>query len=501
MPVEKACAPVLTARSTALEPVVSSDETNRVIGWRDLFAHRNASVSLMLTGGVAIHALSLRVVTTILPSVVEEIGGLPFFAWVTTLAMVSSIWGAALASTLVNSRGLQQSYRISLILFAAGSVTCAIAPDMAIMLVGRLLQGFGGGLLTALAYATIRRVFSGVLRTRAIVLVSGIWGIAALCGPLLGGILAGWGLWRWAFWLDLPVAVAVWMMAERALPASRSASDANAGLESNQILIRLLLLGAAVLAVAIGGVSGSTVWSCSGFVVGVILMTMLLRREGRSGVTPFRLIPSGAYQPKNVVGSISLVMAIMAGSSAAVIFLPYVATNVDGYPPIIGGYLSAILALSWTTAAFISASANPTWERRSIYAGSVLIMLGMAFSCWSLVYGSLLSIAVSLVPVGGGIGIAWAHLGNLMMSHARPAERDVSSAFISTNQMIALAFGSAFAGTIANLAGFADPTLGPSAVVQSVAWVFVSFSILSAAAVPLAMIAVRQAGALPSADN
>jgi hypothetical protein len=128
-------------------------------------------------------------------------------------------------------------------------------------------------------------------------------------------------------------------------------------------------------------------------------------------------------------------------------------------------------------------------------------MLGMAFSCWSLIYGSLLSTAIALVPVGGGIGIAWAHLGNLMMSHARPAERDVSSAFISTNQMIALAFGSAFAGTIANLAGFADPTLGPSAVVHSVAWVFVSFSILSAAAVPLAMIAVRQAGALPSANN
>jgi hypothetical protein len=88
-----------------------------------------------------------------------------------------------------------------------------------------------------------------------------------------------------------------------------------------------------------------------------------------------------------------------------------------------------------------------------------------------------------------------------MMSHARPAERDVSSAFISTNQMIALAFGSAFAGMIANLAGFADPTLGPSAVVQSVAWVFLSFSILSAAAVPLSVIAVRQSAALPAADN
>lgn len=163
--------------------------------WRDLFTAGNMAVSAMLTGGVAIHALSLRVVATILPSVVAEIGGLRFFAWATTLAMVGSIWGAALAAVLANSRGLKGAYRVSLVLFASGSTICAVAPNMMTLLIGRLFQGFGGGLLTALAYTTIRRVFVEALRTRAIVLVSGIWGVAALCGPLLGGVLAGWGFW------------------------------------------------------------------------------------------------------------------------------------------------------------------------------------------------------------------------------------------------------------------------------------------------------------------
>jgi MFS family permease len=476
-------------------------KSNRTVGWRALFMRGNAAVSLMFTGGVMIHALSLQVVATILPSVVSEIGGLRFFAWTTMLAMISSIWGAALAATLVNSRGLKGAYRISVVFFGAGSTICAIAPDMAILLVGRLFQGFGGGLLSALAYTTIRRVFAEALRTRAIVLVSGIWGIAALCGPLIGGVLAGWGFWRWAFWMDIPVAFVVGILAERVLPSSVPADTSGIGFTAYRTLRRLMLLGASVLAVAIGGIGGSTVWSGGGLVIGSLLMIILLRTEETPGVNPFRLFPSGAYRPQTVLGAISLVMAIMAGTRTAVIYLPYVATEVDGYNPILGGYLSAIAALSWTTAAFISASAEQEWVKRSTLLGAALVALGLGLTSWALVAGSLIWVAVALVPVGGGTGIAWAHLGNLMMAHARETERDVSSAFISTNSLIAQAFGSALAGMIANLAGFADPALGPNAVVQAVAWVFLAFSALAAAAIPASIISVRLSAPLqPAAD-
>jgi hypothetical protein len=88
------------------------------------------------------------------------------------------------------------------------------------------------------------------------------------------------------------------------------------------------------------------------------------------------------------------------------------------------------------------------------------------------------------------------------MAHAKKAERDVSSAFIYTNQMIASAFASALAGMITNLAGFADRALGPSMVVQSVAWVFLCFSALAAAAIPIAIVSVRLSAALqPAADD
>jgi MFS family permease len=485
---------VLSDNKSEEAPSPNSAAENRgsavSVGWRVLLSERNAAVSVMLAGGVAIHALSLRVVATVLPSVVAEIGGLQFFAWTTTVAMVSSIWGAALAAPLT-ARGLKVAYRVSLVVFATGSIFCAVAPSMGILLVGRFFQGLGGGLLTALAYTTIRRVFPEALRTRAIVLVSGIWGVAALCGPLLGGVLAAWGFWRWAFWLDIPVAAAVGLLAEHALPKSVAKDDRGSGLLASVMLGRLSLLGASVLAVAVGGVGGRAIWSGIGLMVGGVLLITLLRMEQASGAASFRLMPTGVYRLHNVVGAVSLAMALMAGSIAAVLYLPYVATEAGGYSPIFGGYLSGIVALSWTTASFISASAVQEWAKRSIFFGAALVALGMMLTAWALIVWSFVFVALALVLVGGGIGIAWAHLGTMMMAHARETEHDVSSAFISTNQMLAQAFASALAGMIANIAGFADPGLTPSAVARAVAWVFLSFSIFAAAALPPSVISVR----------
>jgi MFS family permease len=96
----------------------------------------------------------------------------------------------------------------ALAVFSAGSVGCALALSMPWMLAGRTVQGLGGGLLAALSYGLIQLVFAQRLWPRAVALVSGMWGVATLCGPAVGGLFAQAGHWRWAFWFLLPVAAA-----------------------------------------------------------------------------------------------------------------------------------------------------------------------------------------------------------------------------------------------------------------------------------------------------
>ena len=461
-------------------------------GWAALFGKGNAGPLLVLTSGVLMHALSLRVVATVLPSAVAEIGGLRFFAWTVTVAFLGAISGAAFAAPLAISRGLRGAYRISLLLFAGGSAVCATSPDIGMFLAGRLLQGLGGGLLTALAYTTIRRVFPATLHTHAITMVSGVWSAGALSGPLLGGVLAGWGLWRWAFWIDVPIAVAVAALAERTKLTGRDSSPIRGETAARIGFLRLALLGVAVMAMAVGGTSGRAL-AGGGLMAGIVLLAMMLRLDAavEPGPGGSRLLPTGAFDPRNTLGAVSLAMALMAGSTTAAFYVPYVVTKVGGHAPIVGGYLSAAVAVSWTLAAFAGASAGRASARRFVICGPALEASGLILTAWALNTGSLGLVAAALVPVGAGVGLAWAHLGSLMIASAKEAERDLAGSFISTLSLIAQAFAAAFAGIVANLAGFADLALGPEGVMRGVFWLFLVFSLLPAVAVLAGLRAVR----------
>lgn len=478
---------------TAHEPVTAVMESGQPDGWATLLGPGKTGPLLVLAGGVLMQALSLRVVATVMPSAVAEIGGVRFFAWASTVAFVGAIWGAALASPLAAARGLRAGYWVSLLVFAGGSALCATAPEITRFLGGRLLQGLGGGLLTALAYTTIRRVFPAAVHTRAITIVSGVWSVGALCGPLFGGLFAGWGSWRSAFWIDLPLALTIGALAEQ-IKVTRGRSRLERSTDGGKIgLDRLALLGGAAIAVSVGGVSGRSFAGAFGLIVGLALLVATMRIDNASVRRPgsARLLPAGAFDPRSTLGAVSLAMALMAGCTTASFYVPYVFAEAGGHDPIAGGYLSTIVAVSWTAAAFASAGASRKRAQALIVCAPILEAAGLIFCAWMLDTGSFALVAAALVPVGAGVGFAWAHLGSLLIASAREAERDLAGAFISTLQLIAQAFASALAGMVANLAGFADPASAADGVERAVFWVFLVFSLLAAAAVPAGVRALR----------
>lgn len=433
--------------TSAVDPAAAN--TTQAASWGNLFADGLGWRTTLIVGAAGVHTLSTFIVGTVLPSVIRDLGGVAFIAWVTTVYITAAICGTALGGWAMTRFGARGGYAIALSAFVAGSLLCSVAVNMPFLLIGRVLQGLGGGLMTALAYGTIGRLYPDHLRPRAIVLISSIMGMAAVVGPLVGGSLATLGSWRIAFLVDVPAGLLLLAVALRSLPKNQGSSATVA-----VPMMRVLCLGGGALAILIGGTIGDVGAVLGGIGIATLAILMALRLDDRA---PVRLLAQGAYNPRYTIGAISATMGLISGFpiSVVVTFLPFVLIKAFDYQSLVAGYALAIHAICWTLAAVATASPGDRTARRLMGASPIIVLVGMIVLMLSLFDGNMAGVLASQALLGGGIGMAWAHMSALLIRCADDASRSSASALIPTTQQLAMLFGSAIAGVTANLAGLA----------------------------------------------
>ena len=461
--------------------------------WAALLSGANGVRSLALAGGVVLHAINVYIATTILPSVVKDIGGIDYYAWNTTLFVAASILGSALSARLLGRLGPRGAYLVASLVFASGALACAFAPSMPVMLVGRLVQGLGGGFLFALSYAMIRLVFDEPLWPRAMALVSGMWGVATLVGPAVGGVFAELGIWRAAFWSLIPVAGLFAVLAATVLPKRSTESVEPTPLP----LTQLWLLTAAVLAVSAGSVSSTLPLNLLGLAAAAMFTALLIFTESRSR---HRLLPAGAFRLTTALGALYATMSLLAVAvTSGEIFVPLFLQVLHHQSPLVAGYLAALMAAGWTLGSIASAGMTGANVRRAILAGPILGVVGMLALALLMPRESnggaqtLTPICLALTLIGLGVGLAWPHLLTRVFQVAPDGEQDLASASITTVQLFATAFGAALAGMVANIAGLTEPG-GIEGTASAAVWLFGVFALAPVMGVLIARRVVQPIG-------
>src|SRR3954452_16558319 len=188
-------------------------------GWRSLFKREWVPTLAILLGGVLLQSMNVLLLTTVLPSIVGELGGVAMLSWPTTAYLASSIVAASCAGVLATAIGSRTVYCAGVAVFALGALLCSLAPAMGWIVVGRLVQGFGGGLEAAVAYVLVRGTFPESAWSRTIALMSTSWSMSVLIGPLVGGVFAHFGNWRSAFVTTAVIAVVLAVSAFFILPS------------------------------------------------------------------------------------------------------------------------------------------------------------------------------------------------------------------------------------------------------------------------------------------
>ncbi|MBD2795717.1 MFS transporter [Xenorhabdus sp. 18] len=443
--------------------------------WRDLFSSENAPSAIALSLGVGLMAVNTLIAITILPSVVNDIGGLNLYAWNTTLFVVASIMGSILSARLLSASGARKAYLVAALVFFIGSLLCTLAPTMEVMLIGRTIQGLGGGFLFALSYLMINLVFVQSLWPRAVALVSGMWGVATLIGPAIGGIFAEMNAWRYAFGIMLPIILCYAVFTYRILPKTATQNKTKTALP----LVQLILLSAAVLAVSAGSLAQDIRLNITGIVVAVILVSLLVIHERR---TSTRLLPKNALNlcSPHLVLFVTIILLVIGLSGD--VFVPYFLQMLHGQSPLASGYMVASAALGWTIAEMLSASWQGAKIRFAIVSGPIFMLVGMLLLLALLPSQSagewqiILPIILGLGLFGFGVGFGWPHLLTRILQVSSDEDKNIAGSSITTVQLFATAFGSALGGMTVNLFGFYQPG-GITGAASSSHWLFLLFSI------------------------
>jgi MFS family permease len=421
-----------------------------------LFYRAHLFPTVMLGGGIALHAVETYITATLMPSVVRDIGGLPLFAWATTLYVAASVLGSIFVAVRPDGVTLNRCYVGGATLFGVGSLVCAAAPMMEILLIGRVVQGLGAGLLVTLGYSFIRFVYPERLWNTASTLYAAVWGIATFLGPTIGGIFAAGSAWREAFLLIIPIAAIMAIAAPRLLPSGESER-----ISTKAPFPQILLLLAAVLAVSFSGSVDTVAVRGTLALCAALAVAAMVTIERRSSA---RLLPAGTVSLASPLARVYLIMLLLLVALASDIYIPFFLQELHGVTPLVSGYLVALLALGWTAAAFLTSSLTGRRSKRAIAAGTLVEALATGLLVFALARHNpdgglalLVPATVLIFAMGFGVGLGWAHLVTHVLRLAPDGEKDKASAAITTMQALGTAFGAAIAGLIANSAGLAAP--------------------------------------------
>ena len=345
---------------------------------------------------------------------------------------------------------------------------------MAVMLIGRAAQGLGGGGLLALSYVAVARLFPDRLMPRLMALISAIWGVSALCGPLIGGVFASMGFWRGGFWAFALQAAVLILAALILLRPEQERADRTA---ARPPYVRLALLAAATLAIAEAGVRASLGPSLALGLAGLLLLWWFLRRDAGAADA---ILPAGGLDIRLSTGAgLIAVFTLSAATISFTTYGPFLMSLLHGADPLVGGYMVALESAAWSVAAIVTASAGARLEPRLIRWGAVTIVLGIVGFALVMPQGPVGALAPWALLQGAGFGMAWAFIIRRVVAGAAASDRERAASALPTAQLIGYALGSALSGMVANALGFADgatPEEGRAAGF----WVFAAFLPLAA---------------------
>jgi EmrB/QacA subfamily drug resistance transporter len=439
-------------------PVAVSDPESGSAG---ISLQRRNLIFVAVLLGMLLAALDQTIVATALPTVVADLGGAGHQSWVVTSYLLASTIVTAIVGKLGDLFGRKAVFQVSVVFFLVGSVLCGLSESMTMLVASRALQGIGGGAVMVTAMAVIGEVIPLRERGRYQGALGAVFGVTTVIGPLLGGFFTDHLTWRWAFWINIPVAIVVLLVGAAAIPSLARA--ARPVIDYAGILF--VGLGASGLTLATSWGGGEYAWG-SPVIVGLfasstaaLAVFVWVETRAAEPILPIRLFASPVFTVCCILGFI--VGFAMLG---ALTFLPTFMQFVDGVSATTSGLRTLPMVAGMLITSIGSGNIVGRTGRYKIFpvAGTAIMAVGFVLLSRMDATTATWQQSVYLFILGAGIGLCMQVLVLVVQNTSSFADLGVATSGVTFFRTIGSSFGAAIFGSL--FANFLAGRIGPALV-------------------------------------
>lgn len=396
----------------------------------------------LLTAGliaiVTVVAFESLAISTVMPLVEADLGDLWLYGWVFSGFFLGNLVGLVLAGRVADRVPPVVPFAAGLSLFLIGLAIGGAAPGMLVLVIGRVLQGLGGGAMVAIAYVCIGRGYAPTQRPRMFALLSTAWVVPSLVGPAIAGLVGEAVGWRWVFLGLLPLSAVIGVMA---LAGVRSLGAPNAE-RVGPTPVRHAVSVAVGAGLVLAGLSGRNPF----LAVPLVAVGLALAVPAFLALTPTGTASARPGLPAIVATRGVLTFAFFTADA----FVPLALTSLKGASPAVAGLALTAAAVVWTVGSWVQVRfVNRVGPRRLVRLGMLVLAAGAGATLLALLPGVPVAVAIVAWGVAGlGIGLAYSPLSVGALAEAHPGREGAATSALQLSDGLGTALGTGIAGVL-----------------------------------------------------